>query len=186
MMRNLFRRSLLTQLIGYFSLLSLVTVSFVAFTAYNRARLALQESAFDRLQVAVSLRELELRHWFDNQRQDTLLLAATPGVIEAVRNLSNPATLATATEALDRYFAEVLDLKSNLAAISILSPGGIVEVSTDAARLGRYVGLGNTITFFTRNQRTVVPTFYTSPDTDLTTVSLAVPIAIPSEGRRRH
>ncbi len=182
-MRNPFRRSLLTQLIGYFSLLSVVTVSFVAFTAYNRARLALQEAAFDRLQVAVSLRELELRHWFNNQRQDTLLLAATPGVIEAVSNLSNPDDASAAAETLNRYFAEVLDLKSNLAAISILSPGGIVEISSDPVRIGRYVGLGNTITFFTRDQRTVVPTFYASPDTDLTTVSLAVPIAIPSEGR---
>lgn len=180
-MFSILRRSLLTQLIGYFSLLSLITVSLVAVTAYNRARLALQDAAFDRLQVAVSMRELELRHWFEAQRQDTLLLSVTPVVVEGSQALFDAAASEAAEATLLNYFQETLDLKPNVESISILSPGGIVELSTEAERLGRYVGLGNTITYFTRSQRTVVPTFYTSPDSSLTTVTLAVPITESSD-----
>lgn len=81
---KILRQSLLTQLVSSFSLLSLVTVSLVSFSAYQRARESLQESVFERLNVAVALKEFELNQWLIYQRQEVLLLARSPVVTESL------------------------------------------------------------------------------------------------------
>ncbi|MGE5660203.1 MAG: ATP-binding protein [Actinomycetota bacterium] len=77
---NFFKKSLLLQLVGSFFLLSSVTVSIVAYSAYIRARDSLQQSIFSRLSVATSLKEYQLNQWVSNQRQDVLLLSQLPEV----------------------------------------------------------------------------------------------------------
>lgn len=73
-MFNLFKKRLLLQLVGYFSILSIVTVLLVAVSANVRSRDALRRSAIDRLAVATSLKESQVTQWVDNQRRDVILM----------------------------------------------------------------------------------------------------------------
>ncbi len=74
------QKSLLLQLVSYFSFLSLIIVGLVASTAFIRARDALKESVVERLSVAVSLKDYQLNQWFEAQRQDVLLIAQLPEI----------------------------------------------------------------------------------------------------------
>lgn len=77
---NFWKSSLLAQLVSYFSLLSVVTVSIVAWAAYTRARDSLQISVQERLTVATSLKEFQLSQWVNNQRKDVLLMSQLPEI----------------------------------------------------------------------------------------------------------
>ncbi|MFM7888444.1 MAG: hypothetical protein ACKPCM_17520, partial [Pseudanabaena sp.] len=77
-MFNLFKKRLLLQLVGYFSILSIVTVLLVAVSANVRSRDALRRSAIDRLAVATSLKESQVTQWVDNQRRDVILMTQLP------------------------------------------------------------------------------------------------------------
>ncbi|MEB3269479.1 MAG: PDC sensor domain-containing protein, partial [Leptolyngbya sp.] len=192
-------------------MLSLVTVSLVSYSAYNRARESLQNSVFDRLNVAATLKEFELNQWFMNQRQEVLLLARSPLVTEnldpllAPGNSPNPAAVspespasadapptttntnpptAPALDKLSRYFADVLDVKTTIQGIDILTNGGIVVFSTDPEQVGIYKGLGNNITYFELDQSNFVPNIYTSAITGQPTITLATPI-LDEAGQRQ-
>jgi len=81
-MLKFLRKSLLSQLVTSFSLLSLVTVGLVSIAAYIRARDSLRDSVYDRLQVATSLKEYQLDDWVQTQYQDVLLLAKSPTILQ--------------------------------------------------------------------------------------------------------
>jgi HAMP domain-containing protein len=211
------RKSLLAQLVASFSLLSLVTISLVSYSAYIRARESLTESVFDRLNVASSLKEFELNQWFMNQRQEVLLLARSPVVRNNLAPLmgnnalppsaaEDPATEGAeaptaaaapavppegtapppanttgadqerAQAALTDYFADVVDVKTTIQNIDILTNGGIVAFSTDASQIDIYKGLGNNTTYFEPGRNDFIPNIYTSPITGQPTVTLATPI----------
>ena len=74
------KKSLLARLVGYFLLLSLVTVSLVGYIALIRAREALKQSVFDRLDAVATLKEGELNRWIDDQRQNVVFIAWSPEV----------------------------------------------------------------------------------------------------------
>lgn len=78
------KSSLLAQLVSYFSLLSVVTVSIVAIAAYTRAKDSLQLSVQDRLTVATSLKEFQLDNWVNNQRKDVLLISKMPDIQQQI------------------------------------------------------------------------------------------------------
>ncbi|MEO1126682.1 MAG: cache domain-containing protein [Cyanobacteria bacterium J06635_15] len=177
---KLLRKSLLLKLVGTFSILSIVTVGLVAFTAYGRAKDALQASIFDRLEVAASLKEYELNQWFTSQRRDAMLLAQSPEVITRINGLaSDPGTVDISQDAqfLSDYFEIFLNIKSDVQEISILTNGGIVLLSTDQSQEGTYQGLGNNTTYFEPGQETnVVPNIYISSLTGEPTITFATPI----------
>ncbi|MEL7011475.1 MAG: sensor protein, partial [Cyanobacteria bacterium J06588_4] len=64
--------SLTTKIANYFLLLALMTVGIVGGVAYFRAREALEQAAFDRLNVAATLKEQEIRRWFEQRQRDFL------------------------------------------------------------------------------------------------------------------
>ncbi|MGB3494517.1 MAG: response regulator [Elainellaceae cyanobacterium] len=165
---NFWKRSLLVQLVSYFSLLSVVTIGVVALSAYNRARESLQQSVIDRLTVATSLKAFQLDDWIDSQRQDVLLISQIP----AIRN--HVATLVTLDSddpawqrdygLLDTHLSDITRNKPNLNSITITTNGGFVVFSSrDKALEGRYKPLGAPTTYFTpQNATSMVPNFYTS------------------------
>lgn len=81
------KTSLLAQLVGYFSILSVVTVSIVAWAAYTRAKDGLQEGIVSRLQVASSLKEYQLDDWVRSQRQDVLLMSSLPDIQKQIATI---------------------------------------------------------------------------------------------------
>lgn len=161
------KTSLLIQLVGYFSLLSIATMSVVAGAAFLRARDSLQQTIVDRLLVAASLKELQLNEWIENQRKDTLLISRLPEVREQVAVLvatepGDPAHQAAYAQ-LDNYFDNLQAIKPNLRNVIITSNGGFVVFtsSDDQSLVGRYRPLGEPTTYFTnQNASAVVPNFY--------------------------
>ena len=68
-MFKLWKRSLLVQIVGSFSLLSLAIVALLGYLAFSQAKTALKESVFNRLTTAASLKEGELNRWLLDRRQ---------------------------------------------------------------------------------------------------------------------
>jgi len=109
-MLKFLRKSLLSQLVTSFSLLSLVTVSVVAIAAYVRARDSLRDSVYNRLQVATSLKEYQLDDWVQTQYQDVLLLAKSPTLLNQgqylLRSSSESSPLTTDSDPKDVVIAQ--------------------------------------------------------------------------------
>ena len=88
------KKSLMARLVGYYLLLSLVTVGLVGIIAFTRAREALKQSIFNRLEAVSTLKEDALNRWIDDQRRDVVFIAWLPEVGEqAGLLLSRPESL---------------------------------------------------------------------------------------------
>ncbi len=180
-MINQFKKRLLLQLVAYFSVLSIVTVLVVAVSANTRSRDALRKSVIDRLAVATSLKEAQVNQWVDNQRRDVILMTQLPDLIvnseiTFTKDRESPEFKA-AVESLQKFMADVSSVKPNIRQISILTNNGITIVSTDKQKEGKYQPLGNTTTYFTRDQsRVIVPNFYISPISGKAAMTFAAPL----------
>jgi PAS domain S-box-containing protein len=180
-MINQFKKRLLLQLVAYFSVLSIVTVLVVAVSANTRSRDALRKSVIDRLAVATSLKEAQVNQWVDNQRRDVILMTQLPDLIfnseiTFTKERESPEFKA-AVESLQKFMADISTVKPNIRQISILTNNGITIVSTDKQKEGKYQPLGNTTTYFTRDQsRIIVPNFYISPISGKAAMTFAAPL----------
>jgi len=181
---NFWRKSLLLQLVTYFSILSTVTVSIVAFSAYVRSRDALQKSVIDRLQVATSLKEYQLNEWVVNQRKDVIFLTQIPNVRDDLAALLTNSTNTKSPEyiaayaRLNKFLAQVIANKPNLSSVIANTNGGYVVFSSQGDDLvGKFRPLGDPTTFFTQqNANTVVPNFYLSRATGKAQITFATPV----------
>jgi len=70
-MIKFWQKSLLIQIVGSFSLLSMAIVGLVGGVAFIQARESLKQSVFDRLTTAAALKEGDLNRWLID-RHDTL------------------------------------------------------------------------------------------------------------------
>ena len=175
------KTSLLAQLVGYFSILSVVTVSIVSTAAYTRARTALERSVSDRLTVATSLKDYQLGKWVANQRQDVLFISQQPDIQKEIEVLLTQETTSpeyiAAYARLERYFGELIKTKPNLQSFLVTDNGGFVVFATDKSRLGKFQPLGAPTTYFTRQgAKAIVPNFYTVPATEKSAITFATPI----------
>ena len=181
-MFNLFKKSLLHQLVGYFSLLSIVSVVLVAVSANVRSREALKHSVIERLNVATAIKQSQLNQWIVNQRRDVIWLTQFPdflvnseiALMKDRESLESKASI----DALRKFMANIPSIKPNLFQISILNNNGITIVSTDKQQEGKYQPLGNTTTYFTRDQsRIIIPNFYISPISGKAAMTFAAPLS---------
>ncbi len=179
---NFWRRSLLAQLVSYFSLLSVVMLGTVAIAAYQRAKNALEESVTNRLTVATSLKEFQLNEWVDSQREDVLLISQLPEVRQQVAALliydPDEPEHQEAYGILTDYFNQLDRVKSSLGNVSITTNGGFVVFSSRNKDLeGRYKALGEPTTYFTQDgAQSVVPNFYRASGTGRATITFATPL----------
>jgi len=184
---NFFKKSLLFQLVGYFSFLSLITVSLVAFSAYFRARDSLTKSVYDRLSVATSLKDYQVDEWIDNQRRDVLLIGQTPIIRRSVEILQaskkDSLNYNKVVQELTKYLSEVSSIKPNIKEIYLLNSTGIILFANQKENVGKYQPLGNTTTYFTKSSGVVKPTFYTSTSDRKPQITFATPILNQSGDR---
>lgn len=179
---NFWGKSLLLQLVTYFSILSTVTVSIVAYSAYVRSRDALQSSVIDRLKVATSLKEYQLNEWVANQRKDVLLISQLPSIREqlSVLLVSSPTKpeYIAATDRLSKIVTDIVAIKPNLSSVIATTNGGFIVFSSDSnALVTKFRPLGDPTTFFTKQSaNTVVPNFYISGATGKAQITFATPI----------
>ena len=164
----------------YFLLLALMTVGIVGGVAYFKARDALKQAAFDRLNVAATLKEAEITRWFEDQQRDFLLMTQMPDVQTNLNILLNsPITQEKqqAYQVLDQYLVEVNQIKPNLNEIFILDRSNKIILSTNKQREGQYEILAN-ITYVEQVAigANFAPIFYPSPLTGKPAISLAKPL----------
>ncbi len=172
------KQQLTTKIASSFLLLSLITVGVVGGVAFFSAKEALQESALNKLSVAATLKEEEITRWFEEQKQDFLLVIEFPDVKDKISRILEPKTSKSESQAIGeilyRYLREVNKVKPTLQEISILDRTNKIIISTNKKRLGKYQPLANIteIDKFER-RRYFAPIFYASPGTNKLTITLA-------------
>lgn len=181
-MTQWFQKSLLAQLVSYFSLLSVITVGTVALGSYFQARESLKVEVINRLTVATQLKSYQLEKWVENQLRDILLASQEAEVRNQVHILltvdpTQPEYQVAYTN-LATYIENLTKIKPNLRSIRITRNSGFVVFASDNHQLeGRYLPLGDPATYFTSDRiSTVVPHFYIIPTTQQATITVATPI----------
>ncbi len=186
-MLPLLRKSLVARLVTGFLLLSLMTVAAASSISYIRARDVLVDSVYERLRVAVTLKENELNRWIGDQRQEIVYLAKSPEIRDNAAQLLS-------RERSHRYFREAyfrMSENSNafikrnpyFREISILSAdGGRVVFSTIPEHEDTY--RPHDLYFTEGLKQTYVQNVYPSPQSQEPTMTVATPL-INERGERR-
>ena len=119
--------------------------------------------------------------WVTNQRQDVIFISQQPDIQKEIEILltreSDSAEYAQSYGRLENYFSELIRTKPNLKSFLITDNGGFVVFATDRTRLGKFQPLGAPTTYFTREgARSIVPNFYTVPNTGKSAITFATAI----------
>ena len=165
----------------YFLLLALITLGIVGGVAYLKAKAALQQAAFDRLNVAATLKEAEISRWFEDQQRDFLLMTQMPDVqanLNILLNSNHTQEQQQAYQLLNQYLIGVNQIKPNLNEILILDRNNKIILSTNKKREGQYEILAN-ITYVEQVEMgaNFAPIFYVSPLTGKPAITLAKPLS---------
>ncbi|WAL61401.1 AAA-like domain-containing protein [Thermocoleostomius sinensis A174] len=173
------KKSLMARLVGYFLVLSWVTVGLVGYVAFLQARSALEQSVYERLSASAAFKEGELDRWVSDQKQDVVLLSQSPFVVSQMQLLlSSPETDSAFIETHDRllkYFHSINNSRRDWQDISLLSiKGGKILLSTNPALEGLYRIRDS---YFLQGQhRTFIQNVYPSPITAKPTMTIAAPL----------
>ena len=95
------RRSLVARLVLTFLILSVVMVGIVGTVSYIRARDALRDSAFARLETAADQKADSLDRWVDEQRRSVVFTAGLLGGYYGHQNTTSAVRTGRASELLD-------------------------------------------------------------------------------------
>ena len=169
-----------TKIANYFLLLALMTVGIVGGVAYFRAREALKQAAFDRLNVAATLKESEINRWFEDRQRDFLQTTQMPDVranLDTLLNSSIVSKKQQANRVLAQYLTKVHQIKPSIREIFILDRSNKIVFSTNQEREGDYEILAN-ITYVEAVEvgADFAPIFYVSPVTKKPAITLAKPL----------
>ena len=137
---NRWKQSLIVQMVGYFLLLSFVTVSSICFVAFWQARAALETSILKQLTLTADLKEDELNRWIDDQREEINTLINLPEV-KKLAPLLLQAQPSPAAAQLTASFKTIADQHSSIDEILLLTNGGRVISSTHPPSEGTYESL---------------------------------------------
>ncbi|WP_341529588.1 ATP-binding protein [Nostoc sp. UHCC 0302] len=173
-------QDLTTKVAASFLFLSLVSVGVVGGVAFLKAREALKQEAFNRLEVTATLKEEEITRWFEEQQRDFLLTTQFPDVqvnLKLLLSREKSDANRAAYIVLSKYFLEVTKLKPNLKEIFILDRTNRVILSSHQRQKGQYETLAN-ITYINQVKpgNSFAPIFYSSPVTGKPSVTLAAPL----------
>lgn len=121
-------KSLMSRLVIYFLLLSMVTVLGVAAVAFQSAKTSMQQLIFEQLEVTATLKEKSLNLWVENQKNATFSLAQLPDIKTATKILvtDDPSSQLwqDAHTQIRQYMASVLATKPDFQEVQILRATG--------------------------------------------------------------
>ncbi|MCG8363421.1 MAG: ATP-binding protein [Pseudanabaenales cyanobacterium] len=166
---KLWKKNLMVQVVGYFLLLSLVTVSAIGWVAFIQARAALKQSVFERLSLTATLKEDELNRWIEDQSKEVVAISQLPTINTQVALLLQQDTTEDqkrqAYIRLSESFAPMSTHHFGLEEILILTKGGKVILSTNKANEGKFEALVHYSYLLPENRLGFNPNFYLSPVT---------------------
>lgn len=180
-MIKVWKKSLLFQLVGSFTFLSLSIVTLVGYVAFIQARASLKQSVFDRLTTAASLKEGELNRWLLDSHDNLLSLGQLSEVKAQAKVLltqkkSTPeygVALANLQVSLNGFIRDRSDYRE----IILSSKGGRVLMSTNPDNIGSYKPLDQDSDAIRVSGNTIlVSNFYQSADTQQPTATFSMPI----------
>lgn len=178
------RTSLMARLVGYFLLLSLVTVGLVSFSAYWRARKALERSVFEGLNASATFKAGELNRWVSDQAKDVSLLATSPYIMEEAQALfaepyQSPAFRQRHRQLL-AYLQKLIAARPDWQEVMLLtSNGGQILLSSTPDFEGQYRVSDRF--FMEGKQDLFIQTVYPSPITAKPTMTISHPL-VPGDG----
>ena len=178
---KLWRRSLLVQMVSYFLLISLLTVSWVGYLAYISARQTLTQAIYNQLGAEAAVKDGELDRWANNARQNLLFISQSPDVQNMVATYllykdtsANSATANSAYGFLTQYLISAVTAQPDLQEVFILSSDGKIIFSTNKAHEGE---IHATDQFFVEGQRIAyMSNVYNSSMIKGPTMTVAVPL----------
>jgi len=172
------KQHLTTKIAGSFLLLSLVTVGVVGGVTFIKARDALKKEAFDRLDVAASLKQQEISRWFQTQLEDFSFIIDFPDIKGKFNSILNSniseSEYKQASQSLKDYLQKIKTVKPSIKEIYIINRSNKVILSTNKNREGKYeVSANFTSVEKFGSGKSSAPIFYSSPETGKPAVTLA-------------
>jgi two-component system, NtrC family, sensor kinase len=137
-MMKFWKRSLMVQMVGYFLLLSFVTVSSICLIAFLQSRAALQHAIMTQLSLTANLKEDELDRWVNDQAEEVRTLIKTPEVQALAVSLIQNRIAEQDKKHLLGMFSAIAVQHSSLDEILIVGNTGEVVLSTEQSRQGSY------------------------------------------------
>ena len=185
--RRSIRLGLRGRLVGYFLLLSGVTVLVVSLVAYLRATDDLTSAIYERLDAVVENKTASLSRWLDEQTRSVVFVGALPGFGDDTRVFLDPAASdadRSAAEArLREVLATVVTQIADAQELMILDLDGTVRLSTVPALEGI---VQKDAPYFTRGtSHTTVQNVYASELTGSPTITVASPLFDQNGGGQR-
>lgn len=174
------RTSLMARLVGYFLLLSLVTVGLVSFSAYWRARKALESLVFEGLNASATFKEGELNRWVTDQAKDVSLLASSPYVTETSQALfslpEKDPVFRQRHQDLLAYLQQVITARQDWEEVLLLTAdGGQIRLSSVPDFEGQY-RISDRF-FVEGKQGLFIQTVYPSPITAKPAMTISYPLS---------
>lgn len=171
-------KSLMARLVGYFLLLSLLTVILMGAVVYTQAAESLKESSYNRLRAVAVLKEASLNRWVDEQRRNLTFIAWLPEIQEQAGTLLDSTSDSTSRQqaysVLANYLTYVVSGVSDAEELFILDLNGVVVLSTSPTQEGLE---RDAMDYFQDGRRsTTVQPFYTDPVSGKAMVTVATPI----------
>lgn len=174
------KKSLLTQIVGSFLILSLMTISIVGYTTFSQARESLKESVFERLSFATKLKENELNRWILDQRKNILAIAQLPEINSQAKILLKTQKSTTEYESaqtsLKTSFTSFANNLTSLQEIFILTRSGRVLVSSNPNKVGKYQPLLQYSEVTKAPTDNLISNFYPSAETGQPMITFAISI----------
>lgn len=171
----------MVQVVGYFLLLSLVTVTAIGGAAFWLARAALKQSIFERLSLTATLKEDELNRWILDQREDVMSLVQLPIVQSQAEVLFDDTATAAQSEAayqaLLATFTAIAINHEGMTDIQLVSRGGKILLSTTPAQEGTYQPLGQFTKLPLSRELSFNPNFYAAPSSTEPRMTFSVPLS---------
>ncbi|MGB3512377.1 MAG: ATP-binding protein [Microcoleaceae cyanobacterium] len=174
------KKSLLTQIVGSFLILSLLTISIVGYTTFSQARASLKESIFERLNFAAKLKENELNRWALDQRKNILAMAELPEInnqiILLLTSKKSTPEYESAQTSLQTSLTSFATNLASLQEIFILTRSGRILVSSNPSSIGKYQPLVQYSEVTKAPTDNLISNFYPSSETGQPMITFATPI----------
>ncbi|MFP4009209.1 MAG: adenylate/guanylate cyclase domain-containing protein [Spirulinaceae cyanobacterium] len=172
-------RSLVVRLVGYFSLLSLITVSSVGILTYMGARVVIKRLVFDRLRVTATLKEDALNLLLDNQQEATAAIAQIPELREQVAILTpqdqSDREFQIAYDLAQQYLTSALASRPEIREVMLLNAdNGEILLSTQQRNEGE---IRQRAQYFRQGlEDTAIQPLYLQPQTQQPTITISTPL----------
>ncbi len=178
--------SMMTKLVLFSLLLSLLVIGLIYLSSYYLARRDVAGFVLERLEGAAEYKAEQIRHWVTAQRQDIIFISATPEIKTEAEHLlnaqSDPASSYPAYEDLSRRLKLCVLNKPDLREIFLMSDrGGLIVISSDPRLEGEY--RGNYQSFNYGRYSTFVQKVHPSPTTMEPIMTVSTPL-VDDEGRK--